>query len=55
MTEICIMAAFLLLLAVGAIVADIILPRIRPLERFIDGLPAFWMYRRGGGDDDGPL
>lgn len=34
-----VLSAFLWILAIGGIVADYILPRIEPLDRFINSLP----------------
>ncbi len=38
-TALAIMAGYLLILALGGVVADYILPYIRPLERWINTLP----------------
>lgn len=38
-TALAILAGYLLILALGGVVADYILPHIRPLERWINTLP----------------
>ncbi|RKI66948.1 hypothetical protein D7V91_11410 [bacterium 1xD42-67] len=50
MVELAIMAAYLLILAVGGCIADYILPHIPFVERYIESLPAFDDDEEGGGD-----
>lgn len=51
MVELCIIFVYLVVLALCGIVADYILPRIKPLERWLETLPQ-WEDDEG---DDGPV
>lgn len=54
MAELCILAVYLCILALGGLIADYVLPHIRPLEQFINSLPIMWDGWKGG-EGRGPL